>query len=60
MTSEECQNGMYKQITCQYGGETSYGNWKYRYEAALSDALCLYSDEFKGRIPTVAAAPARA
>ncbi|KAK0510302.1 hypothetical protein JMJ35_007696 [Cladonia borealis] len=30
ITSAECQNGMNKQIQCQYGGETSYGNWKYR------------------------------
>lgn len=33
--SEECQSGMNKQISCTYkgrfyGGETSYGNWKYR------------------------------
>ena len=30
ITSTECQNGMNKQIQCQYGGETSYSNWKYR------------------------------
>ena len=30
MTSYECQDGMNKQIQCKYGGETSYGNWKYR------------------------------
>ena len=30
ISSTECQNGMNKQIQCQYGGETSYSNWKYR------------------------------
>ena len=28
--SVECQDGMTKQIGCEFGGETSYGNWKYR------------------------------
>ncbi|MCJ1463463.1 hypothetical protein MMC07_002070 [Pseudocyphellaria aurata] len=31
ITSAECQDGMNKQISqCKFGGETSYGNWKYR------------------------------
>ncbi|KAI9698665.1 MAG: hypothetical protein M1836_003775 [Candelina mexicana] len=27
--SAECQNGMNKEIKCEFGGSTEYGNWKY-------------------------------
>jgi hypothetical protein len=27
----ECKDGMSKQIKCEFGGTTSYGNWKYRW-----------------------------
>lgn len=30
MGFEECMNGFRKELSCPKGGESSYGNWKYR------------------------------
>lgn len=54
--SVECQSGMTKQIGCEFGGETSYGNWKYRWVLIPNcrRSQCWHVES--GRIPTVAVA----
>ncbi|XXH01378.1 hypothetical protein Hte_007738 [Hypoxylon texense] len=35
---DECISGLGKETKCEYGGQTSYGNWQYMYAINVSDA----------------------
>jgi hypothetical protein len=35
---EECKNGMRKEIDCERGGMTKYGNWEYQYAESLKSS----------------------